>query len=157
MQAASDIFLGWQRVTRASTASTRDFYVRQLRDWKGSAEVEAMDARAACASTAGCAAGRSPGPTPAPATASPSPPTWAAGDAFDRAIADFAGAYADQNERDYRALVDGGRLGPDHGGTMSSISAGGWPGAAAGRSSSATRASKYTYAVVSATNGIVTM
>ena len=40
MQAASDIFLGWS-ASRASTAR-RDFYVRQLRDWKGSVDVETI-------------------------------------------------------------------------------------------------------------------
>ena len=41
MQAASDIFLGWQRVNGLD-GQTRDFYVRQLRDWKGSADVDTM-------------------------------------------------------------------------------------------------------------------
>ena len=42
MQAASDIFLGWIHVTETLDGGERDFYVRQLRDWKGSAEIEAM-------------------------------------------------------------------------------------------------------------------
>ena len=46
-----------------------------------------------------------PVPTPARATGSRSPPTSAAATAFDRAIADFADAYADQNERDYAAAA----------------------------------------------------
>ena len=41
MQAASDIFLGWQRVVDLD-GETRDYYVRQLHDWKGSAEVDTM-------------------------------------------------------------------------------------------------------------------
>ena len=41
MQAASDIFLGWQRVTGLD-GQARDFYLRQLRDWKGSADVDTM-------------------------------------------------------------------------------------------------------------------
>ncbi len=41
MQAASDIFLGWQRVTGLD-GEVRDFYLRQLRDWKGSADVDTM-------------------------------------------------------------------------------------------------------------------
>ena len=45
MQAASDIFLGWQRVTGLD-GQVRDFYVRQLRDWKGSADVDNMTADA---------------------------------------------------------------------------------------------------------------
>ena len=44
MQAASDIFLGWDRLT-GPDGTTRDFYVRQLRDWKISAPVEAMAPR----------------------------------------------------------------------------------------------------------------
>ncbi len=50
---------------------------------------------------------------PAGATGSPSPPTSVTGTAFDRAIADFSAAYADQNERDYKAFtaaIDSGRL-----------------------------------------------
>ena len=43
MQAASDIFLGWQRVTGID-GKVRDFYIRQLRDWKGSADVDTMAA-----------------------------------------------------------------------------------------------------------------
>ena len=46
MQASSDIFLGWLHVPRASSVRQRDYYVRQLRDWKGSVVVEAMDPRA---------------------------------------------------------------------------------------------------------------
>ena len=45
MQAASDIFLGWLTTSPGPTAGTRDFYVRQLRDWKGSADVDCHDAR----------------------------------------------------------------------------------------------------------------
>ena len=43
MQASSDIFLGWLHVAAGIDGGTRDFYVRQLRDWKGSAEVERMN------------------------------------------------------------------------------------------------------------------
>ena len=42
MQAASDVFLGWIHVTETLDGGERDFYVRQLRDWKGSADIEAM-------------------------------------------------------------------------------------------------------------------
>ncbi|HQR80021.1 MAG TPA: DUF2252 domain-containing protein, partial [Actinomycetota bacterium] len=44
MQSASDIFLGWQRLTNPVDGVERDFYVRQLRDWKGSAGVDDIDA-----------------------------------------------------------------------------------------------------------------
>ena len=67
----------------------RDFYVRQLRDWKGSvADRDRWSPTGMARLRRGCAAGRSPGPTPAPATGSRSPPTSAARDAFDQAIAD---------------------------------------------------------------------
>ena len=75
MQASSDIFLGWDQVEGLDGVQ-RDFYIRQLRDWKGSADTDQMIPPVHGASTAGCAAGRWPGPTPGRATGSPSPPTW---------------------------------------------------------------------------------
>jgi uncharacterized protein (DUF2252 family) len=104
MQAASDIFLGWQRATGLD-GEVRDFYVRQLRDWKGSAEVDTMSSSAMtiysriCGATLARAHARS-GDRIAIAS------YLGASDAFDRAITDFASAYGDQNDRDYRALVD---------------------------------------------------
>ena len=104
MQAASDIFLGWQRVT-GFDGQVRDFYLRQLRDWKGSAEVETMSASLmamysrVCGATLARAHARS-GDRIAIAS------YLGGSDAFDRAIADFSASYADQNERDYQALVD---------------------------------------------------
>jgi uncharacterized protein (DUF2252 family) len=111
MQAASDIMLGWERVVTID-GETRDFYVRQLWDAKASAEIEVMDA-------AGLAAyGRVCGWTLARAHARSSDRIAIAaylgsGDSFDRAIASFAETYADQNERDHRALrnaVDSGAV-----------------------------------------------
>ncbi len=104
MQAASDIFLGWQRVT-GMDGKTRDFYLRQLRDWKGSANVETMLVPGMTAYARMC------GATLARAHARSGDRIAIASylgksDAFDRAIADFSAAYADQNERDYQALVD---------------------------------------------------
>jgi uncharacterized protein (DUF2252 family) len=111
MQAASDIFLGWLRVTELDGAS-RDYYVRQLHDWKGGVDLETMLVPGATLYARLC------GATLARAHA-----RW--GDriaiasylgkrrVFDRAIADFATAYADQNERDYEAFakaVESGRL-----------------------------------------------
>ena len=103
MQATSDIFLGWQRVTGLDGV-TRDFYLRQLRDWKGSADVDTMTpgtmtvyARI-CGATLARAHARS-GDRIAIAS------YLGTSDVFDRAIADFSVAYADQNERDYEALV----------------------------------------------------
>ena len=104
MQAASDIMLGWGRV-EAIDGQTKDFYIRQLWDAKASAEIEHMD-------TAGLRAyGRVCGWTLARAHARSGDRVAIAaylgsGDAFDRAMASFAEAYADQNERDYRALRD---------------------------------------------------
>ena len=73
MQAASDIFLGWTKGVDAN----RYFYWRQLRDMKGSADVEAMSPVGLDVLRAASAAGPWPGPTPDPATRSRSPPTWA--------------------------------------------------------------------------------
>ncbi|HEY5186499.1 MAG TPA: DUF2252 domain-containing protein [Actinomycetes bacterium] len=104
MQAASDIFLGWQRVT-GFDGQVRDFYLRQLRDWKGSADVDTMAASLMtlyariCGAALARAHARS-GDRIAIAS------YLGTSDAFDRAIADFSTAYADQNERDYQTLVD---------------------------------------------------
>ena len=65
MQAASDPFLGW---VTGTGERRHEFYVRQLRDMKGSAEIETDGAATPGASTAGSAAARSPARTPAPAT-----------------------------------------------------------------------------------------
>ena len=104
MQATSDIFLGWQRVT-GFDGQVRDFYLRQLRDWKGSADVDTMRTSLMtlyariCGATLARAHARS-GDRIAIAS------YLGKSDVFDRAIADFAAAYADQNERDYQALLD---------------------------------------------------
>jgi uncharacterized protein (DUF2252 family) len=111
MQAASDIFLGWDRLTGID-GQTRDFYIRQLRDWKGSADVDTMSSSVMtlyariCAATLARAHARS-GDRIAIAS------YLGNSDVFDRAIADFSSAYADQNERDYQTLaqaVDSGRV-----------------------------------------------
>ncbi len=102
MQAASDVFLGWVHVTGIDGVG-RDFYLRQLRDWKGSAEIETMVPKGMeiyanwCGWTLARAHARS-GDAVAVAA------YLGKGDTFDRAIAKFAAAYADQNERDYQAL-----------------------------------------------------
>jgi uncharacterized protein (DUF2252 family) len=102
MQSNSDIFLGWDRVTGIDGVR-RDFYIRQLRDWKGSAEVEAMIPEGMKAY------GRLCGWTLARAHARSGDRIAIAsylgkGAVFDEAIADFSEAYADQNESDYQAL-----------------------------------------------------
>jgi uncharacterized protein (DUF2252 family) len=112
MQASSDIFLGWLHVEEGVDGQSRDFYVRQLKDWKGSAEIEQMV-------PAGLAAyGRLCGWTLARAHARSGDRIAIAsylgnGDAFDRAILEFSESYAEQNERDYKALsaaVESGRV-----------------------------------------------
>jgi uncharacterized protein (DUF2252 family) len=104
MQAASDIFLGWERAEGLS-GDTRDFYIRQLRDWKGSWPQEGMDPRVMsaygkmCARTLARAHARSGDRIAIGAY-------LGASDVFDRSISEFAEAYAVQNERDYQALKD---------------------------------------------------
>jgi uncharacterized protein (DUF2252 family) len=111
MQAATDIFLGWIRMTGMDGVA-RDYYVRQFHDWKGSADVDNMLVPGATLYARICAA-----------TLARAHARWGdriaiasylgKGDAFDRAIADFCAAYADQNERDYEAFaaaVKSGRL-----------------------------------------------
>jgi uncharacterized protein (DUF2252 family) len=102
MQAESDIFLGWTRVPGPDGVD-RDFYVRQLKDWKWSAPIEqallaGMRIYAGlCAWTLARAHARSGDRVSLAAYLGDS-------DTFDHAIADFAETYADQNERDYAAL-----------------------------------------------------
>ena len=111
MQAASDIFLGWQRFAGLD-GKTRDFYVRQLRDWKFSVDIAAMIPRGLrlygelCGLTLARAHARS-GDEIAIAS------YLGASDVFENAIADFSAAYADQNERDFKAFnaaISSGRL-----------------------------------------------
>ncbi len=110
MQAASDIFLGWLRASPAPDGVTRDFYVRQLRDWKFSFDTQAMapEGLSAYGEVCGWTLARAHA---RPVTGSASPPTWAASDTFDRAIAEFASSYADTNERDLAALDDAAKSG----------------------------------------------
>ena len=111
MQAATDIFLGWVRI-KGLDGVTRDYYVRQFQDWKGSADVDNMLVPGAALYARLCAA-----------TLARAHARWGDriaiasylgnGDAFDRAIADFSAVYADQNEKDYEAFeaaVRSGRL-----------------------------------------------
>jgi uncharacterized protein (DUF2252 family) len=112
MQATSDIFLGWLHQPAGLDGKARDFYARQLKDWKGSAEIEQMI-------PAGMVTyGRLCGWTLARAHARSGDRIAIAaylggGDALDRALLAFSKAYAEQNERDYnelRAAVDAGRI-----------------------------------------------
>ncbi len=112
MQASSDIFLGWVHLEAGPEDRAGDFYGRQLRDWKGSAEIERM--RAVDLATYG----RLCGWTLARAHARTGDRIAIAayigkGRRFDHAILAFARDYAVQNQRDYEALkgaVKSGRL-----------------------------------------------
>ena len=101
-QAFTDIFLGWTRVVGLD-GNTRDFYVRQLRDGKGSADLDRMPAATMevyarlCGSTLARAHARS-GDRVAIAS------YLGASDTFERSMAAFAETYADQNEQDYALL-----------------------------------------------------
>ena len=116
MQAASDVMLGWLRTTDADGAR-HDYYIRQLWDGKASADVDAMEPSAMSAYAEIC------GWTLAHAHARSGDAVAIAaylgsGDAFDRALASFAEAYADQNERDFEAFGDAvasGRLAAEAG------------------------------------------
>ena len=116
MQAAPDIMLGWERIVTID-GEQRDFYIRQLWDAKGSADVELMDPSALEAY------GRICGWTLARAHARSGDRIAIAGylgngRSFDRAMASFAESYADQNERDYRTLreaVASGRVAAESG------------------------------------------
>jgi uncharacterized protein (DUF2252 family) len=111
MQASSDIFLGWQRAP-GQDGVDRDYYVRQLRDWKFSLPLEQMLPAGMslygglCGSTLARAHARSGDRIAIAAYLGKS-------DRFDNAVVDFAETYADQNERDHAALaqaVASGRL-----------------------------------------------
>jgi hypothetical protein len=112
MQASSDILLGWLTNDEGIDGGQRDFYVRQLWDGKGSAQIEQMTAHTMglyaqlCGATLARAHARS-GDRIAIAA------YLGGGDKFDNATWDFADAYADQNERDYQEFakaVDSGRI-----------------------------------------------
>ena len=103
MQAASDIMLGWIRAIGID-GRQRDFYVRQLWDSKWSADIESMEPQdlqiyaKACGWTLARAHARSGDEVEIASY-------LGSGDRFDQAIARFAEAYADQNERDHAALL----------------------------------------------------
>jgi uncharacterized protein (DUF2252 family) len=104
MQASSDIFLGWQRIESGLDGRSYDYYVRQLRDWKFSVDIENMVPRGMrgygelCGWTLARAHARSGDRIAIAAYLGGS-------DTFDQAITQFAAAYADQNEKDHQALV----------------------------------------------------
>jgi hypothetical protein len=106
LQAASDIYLGWTKGVDAN----RHFYWRQLRDMKGSVEVETMAPIGLnlyadlCGWTLARAHARSGDPIAIAAY-------LGNGDQFDRSITDFSRRYADQNEQDHQAFTDAIRSG----------------------------------------------
>ncbi len=102
-QAAGDVLLGWL-TAEGLDGKKRDFYVRQLWDGKGSAEIESMSAQtmAGYAGLCGWSLARAHARTgDRQAIAA----YLGKGDVFDRAIAEFSAAYADQNEADYQLLL----------------------------------------------------
>jgi uncharacterized protein (DUF2252 family) len=109
MQASSDVFLGWQSIAGID-GKTRDFYVRQLRDWKGSAIIETMDPAAMkvygqlCGWTLARAHARTGDRIAIAAYLGDN-------DAFDRVMAEFAERYADRNDHDYGVVADAARAG----------------------------------------------
>jgi uncharacterized protein (DUF2252 family) len=111
MQSASDIFLGWNRATGIDGV-VRDFYMRQLWDWKASLDIDSVKPdglviyAGICGETLARAHARS-GDRVAIAS------YLGKSDAFDRALADFAAAYADRTERDHAELlaaIESGRV-----------------------------------------------
>jgi uncharacterized protein (DUF2252 family) len=112
MQATGDIFLGWDHTSGGLDGHERDFYVRQLKDWKSSFTIEAARPPGAAAYGKVC------GWTLARAHARSGDRIaissyLGSGDVFDQATAAFAETYADQNQRDYDALkhaVESGRI-----------------------------------------------
>jgi uncharacterized protein (DUF2252 family) len=108
-QAASDVLLGWLTV-EGIDGKKRDFYVRQLWDGKGSAEIETMSAptMATYAGLCGWSLARAHARTGDRRAIAA---YLGEGDKFDRAIAEFSEAYADQNEADYQVVIDAERAG----------------------------------------------
>ncbi|MEU6769886.1 DUF2252 domain-containing protein [Streptomyces sp. NPDC046759] len=109
MQAAGDIFLGWTHLVGLDGRG-RDFYVRQLWDWKGTVRPETWDpdllrlSGQVCGTSLARAHARSGDPVAISAY-------LGGGDRFDRALTRFAQAYADRNERDFEALGEAARSG----------------------------------------------
>lgn len=103
MQAAPDILIGWQNAVGADGVE-RSFYVRQLRNWKSSAKIETMTPRMLTLHGEIC------GRVLARAHARGGDRVAIAaylgkGDVFDRAMAEFAEKYADQNDADYARML----------------------------------------------------
>lgn len=107
LQSASDIFLGWTQVLGV------DYYLRQLRDWKASVDVDALDPASLAGYGELCGATLAKGHARSGDRMAIASFLGDDGTAFNEAMTDFARAYADQNERDYAALqtaVSDGRI-----------------------------------------------
>jgi uncharacterized protein (DUF2252 family) len=104
-QAAVDPFLGWTSGIASHGAGLKHYYVRQLRDMKGSMSVPLMDPLQLdyYGRLCGWALARAHART---GRASMISGYMGTAEVFDNAIADFAVAYADQNERDYQQLLE---------------------------------------------------
>jgi hypothetical protein len=109
MQAAGDVLLGWIR-TEGVDGVERDFYVRQLWDWKYSVAIEKLEAElfAGYARLCGWTLARAHARTGDRVAIAA---YLGAGDSFDNALAQMGEAYADTNERDHDALVNAVRTG----------------------------------------------
>ncbi|GAA1517870.1 uncharacterized protein (DUF2252 family) [Agromyces terreus] len=112
MQASGDIFLGWSPGVTDANGRRRDFYLRQLHDWKGSFDPEKLVPHGAelyarlCGETLARAHGRTGDRVAIAAYLGGSR-------AFDDAVSAFAVSYADQNDEDFRAFtraIDEGRI-----------------------------------------------
>jgi len=102
VQSASDIFLGWDTATGPDGVS-RDFYFRQMWDWKLSADIDTMVPEAMAIYVQMCGFALALGHARSgDAVAIGS--YLGAGTRFDEAMCTFASAYADQNEKDHQAL-----------------------------------------------------
>lgn len=104
LQSGGDIFLGWVRID-APDGAVRDFYLRQLWDWKVSVDVAALSPRDLKRYARFCAWALARGHARSGDRLAIAA-YLGRGDVFDRSMAAFATAYADQNARDHRALVD---------------------------------------------------
>jgi uncharacterized protein (DUF2252 family) len=103
MQAASDMFLGWHRIPKGYDGRPHDYYVRQLWDWKFSANIDTMPVEGLAAYARMCAWTLARGHARS-GDAVAIGAYLGRSDVFDQAVADFARAYADQNEADHQAL-----------------------------------------------------
>ena len=111
MQAASDIFLGWTKGVEAD----RYFYWRQLRDMKGSAVVEAMAPVGLDVLCRHLRLDAGPGARPVGRPGRDRRVPRGEATSSTRSITDFSERYADQNEQDYQAFVDGDPIRPARG------------------------------------------